>query len=211
MSKIPSPSLQMESLTRCLGGCIFRVREDVVCSFFNILFDIFWVKYKFGLYIKTWRKMCGCLQLSFQLSKSLCSRQGFFATVLLISSHFVISRIELPKLTSSILLEIVTILVVLVNQFYFYMHHQPIKPWLFEKNYPLGQFIFAFSYGFKITCILLRQLISLKKMVVLSAKFAIFISWSPICIPLILLSALMRLASTSAAILYNSMENIHPW
>ena len=49
-----------------------------------------------------------------------------------------ISRIELPKLTSSILMEIVTILIVLVNQFYFYMHHQPIKPWLFEKNYPLS-------------------------------------------------------------------------
>ena len=65
------------------------------------------------------------------------------------------------------------------------------------------------------TCILLRQVISLKKMVVLSAKFTILISWSPICIPLILLSALMRLASTSAAILYNSMEKYtldkHTW
>ena len=43
------------------------------------------------------------------------------------------------------------------------------------------------------------QVISLKKMVVLSVKFTILISWSPICIPLILLSVLMRLASTSAA------------
>ena len=59
--------------------------------------------------------------------------RDFFATLLLISSHFELSRIELPKLTSSILMEIVTILVVLVDQFYFYMHHQPIKPWLFEK------------------------------------------------------------------------------
>ena len=58
--------------------------------------------------------------------------RDFFATLLLISSHFELSRIELPKLTSSILMEIVTILVVLVDQFYFYMH-QPIKPWLFEK------------------------------------------------------------------------------
>ena len=48
-------------------------------------------------------------------------------------------------------------------------------------------------------------------MVVLSAKFTILISWSPICIPLILLSALMKLASTSATILYNSMESRHPW
>ena len=43
------------------------------------------------------------------------------------------------------------------------------------------------------------QVISLKKMVVLSVKFTILISRSPICIPLILLSVLMRLASTSAA------------
>ena len=46
--------------------------------------------------------------------------------------HLELSRIELPKLTSSILMEIVTILVVLVDQFYFDMH-QPIKAWLFEK------------------------------------------------------------------------------
>ena len=53
---------------------------------------------------------------------------------------------------------------------------------------------------------------SLKKMVVLSVKFTILISWSPICIPLILLSALMRLASTSTVILYNnSMDIRQPW
>ena len=57
------------------------------------------------------------------------------------------------------------------------------EAWLFEK------FIFeldASSYSFKITCILSRQVISLKKMVVSSAKFTILISWSPICVPLIL-------------------------
>ena len=48
-------------------------------------------------------------------------------------------------------------------------------------------------------------------MVVLPVKFTILISWSPICIPLILLSPLMKLASTSATILYNSMEIRHPW
>ena len=55
------------------------------------------------------------------------------------------------------------------------------------------------------------QVISLKKIVVLSIKFTILISWSPICIPFILLSALMNFASTSAAILYNSMNSRHPW
>ena len=48
-------------------------------------------------------------------------------------------------------------------------------------------------------------------MVVLSVKFTILISWSPIYIHLILLSALMKLASTSATILYNRMESRHLW
>ena len=36
------------------------------------------------------------------------------------------------KIKSKILMEIVTIPVVLVDEFYFYIHH-PIKAWLFEK------------------------------------------------------------------------------
>ena len=68
------------------------------------------------------------------------------------------------------------------------------KGWIFEK------FVFeleAFSCDFKIDCILVCQLISLnKKMVVSSGKFNIFISWSHICIPLILVSASMKIAST---------------
>ena len=48
-------------------------------------------------------------------------------------------------------------------------------------------------------------------MVVLSVKFTILISWSPICIPLILSSALMRLASTTAAVLYNYLGSWHHW
>ena len=76
----------------------------------------------------------------------------------------------------------------------------------------MSYFIFAFSYSFKIILIVLRQVISLlKKMVVLSAKLTILISWSPVCIPLILLSVLMKFASTSAAILYNSLESTHTW
>ena len=57
--------------------------------------------------------------------------------------------------------------------------------WAFEK------FTFELDalcpYNFKITCNLLRLLISLKTMLVLPAKFTILISWSPICIPLDLL------------------------
>ena len=40
MSNEPSLPLQMESLARCLGGCVFPVPEEVVCSFFNILFGL---------------------------------------------------------------------------------------------------------------------------------------------------------------------------
>ena len=79
----------------------------------------------------------------------------------------------------------------------------------FWKNYLWTNL--SFSYSLKITYILITQVISLKKMVVLSVKFTIIMSWSPICIPLILLLALMRLASTSAAILYNSLGSWHHW
>ena len=45
---------------------------------------------------------------------------------MIILSHSELSRINLPKL------EIVTIPVSQVEEFYFYMHY-PIKAWLFEK------------------------------------------------------------------------------
>ena len=54
------------------------------------------------------------------------SDMDFFAITSLISSHLELSRIELPKLTSSSLMEIVTIPVVLIDRFFFYMYH-PIK------------------------------------------------------------------------------------
>ena len=90
-----------------------------------------------------------------------------------------------------------------------FLYALPHKGLAFWKNYLWTSL--SFSYSLKITCILLRQVISLKKMMVLSVKFTILISWSPICIPLIFLSALMRLASTSAAILYNNLDSWHHW
>ena len=51
---------------------------------------------------------------------------------MIIVSHLELSRIDLPKLNSSSLLEIVTIPVGQVDEFYFYINH-PIKAWLFEK------------------------------------------------------------------------------
>ena len=89
-----------------------------------------------------------------------------------------------------------------------YFNENCAEAWRFEK------FIFELdpsSYSFEITCIPLRQVISLKKMVVSSAKFTVLISWSLICILLILLLALMKLESTSAGIMYKRTENRHPW
>ena len=162
----------------------FPVPEKILCSFSNVIFDIFWPKYKFGLCIQTWRREFGCLWLFFYLLKR------FPLELYPIWSY--ILRIELPKLTSNIFMEIVTILVVAVDQFYFCMH-QLIKSWFFEKIILWSSLSLHIHMVLKFACILLRQVISLK-VVVLSAKFIILISWSPICIPLILLSALMKLA-----------------
>ena len=82
------------------------------------------------------------------------------------------------------------------------------------RGFTFKKFIFeldASKYSFKITCILLRQVISLKKMVVLSAKSTILISCSPIWIPLIILLALMKLTITLAAIMYKSIGKKHHW
>ena len=51
---------------------------------------------------------------------------------MIILSYLELSRIELPKLNSSIIMKIVTIPVGQVDEFYFYMHY-PIKAWVFEK------------------------------------------------------------------------------
>ena len=51
---------------------------------------------------------------------------NFFAIPSLILSLFEISRVESPKLTLNILMEIFIISFVVFNQFYFYMH-QPIR------------------------------------------------------------------------------------
>ena len=49
---------------------------------------------------------------------------------MIILSHLELSRIDLPKLNSSLLMEIVTIPVGQVDEFYM---HYPIKTWLFQK------------------------------------------------------------------------------
>ena len=52
---------------------------------------------------------------------------------------------------------------------------------------------------------------SLKNMVVSSAKFNIFLPWSHTCTPFIRELAWMKIASTLAEIIYNNIESTHPW
>ena len=69
----------------------------------------------------------------------------------------------------------------------------------------------AFSYSSKIVCILFRQSMSLKKRVASSAKLTVSVSWFPIWTPFTLVLEIMKLASTSAAMMYNNIESGHPW
>ena len=74
--------------------------------------------------------------------------------------------------------------------------------WFFEK------FIFEVEafYSFKITCILVRQVISLKKNGSVISKIYCLILWSPICASLILVSASVKMVGTSATVTCNSMR-----
>ena len=70
------------------------------------------------------------LIISLPLKESLTLFQIWvFCSPSIILSHLELLRIDLPKLTSSILMETVTISFVLVDEFFFHMHH-PIKAWL---------------------------------------------------------------------------------
>ena len=75
------------------------------------------------------------------------------------------------------------------------------KAWLLKK------FIFELEppYSFKIICLLVRQVISLKENGSVISKSYCLVSWSPTCNHIILASALMRMASTSTTIICTSI------
>ena len=107
-------------------------------------------------------------------------------------SQLLFSRTELPNCTQSVLIESCehTICLDLTILFLYATAH---KAWIFEK------FIFeAFSNDIKINCILVWQLMSIKKIMVSSEtfKFFFFFSWSLICNPLILMLTSRKIAST---------------
>ena len=95
------------------------------------------------------------------------------------------------------------IVIIPIALFYqFFLYDPANTAWLFEK------FIFELEafYSFKITCILVRQVISLKKNGGVISKIYCLILWSPICTPLILVSASVKMTGTSATVTYNSMR-----
>ena len=131
----------------------------------------------------------------------------FFVKLSLILFQLELLREEFTKLTISILMGSFD-LAICPGLSVLFLYVTAYKACLFEK------FIFELessSYSFKITCILLKQVISPKNIVMSSAKFTNLISWSPVCNPFILLSASMKLASTSAVTIYNTNESGNPW
>ena len=74
--------------------------------------------------------------------------------------------------------------------------------WLSEK------FILELEafYSFKTTCVLVRQVISLKKNRGVISKIYCLILWSPNCTTLIIVSASVKMAGTSDTVTYNSMR-----
>ena len=98
----------------------------------------------------------------------LCSKFWFFAKLWLILSQLELSKTELPKCTPRILMENYDHITCPVLLILFYMT-QRVMLGFFKKLI----FELEASYRFKTTCILVRQVISLKKLVVLSAKFIV--------------------------------------
>ena len=126
------------------------------------------------------------------LIKSLTLFQIWVFSIIpsLFLSQLELSRIELSKLTPSILMKNCGhfILFWLINSIFICSGVGLASEKLISEQD-------ASSYRFKIPCILLRQIIYLKKTVALSVKFTILISWSPIFIPLILVNEIGKYLS----------------
>ena len=96
--------------------------------------------------------------------------------------------------------KIVTILFVLFYPFILYDPANTVR--LFEK------FLFEVEafYSFKITCILVRHIISFKKNGGAISKICCLILWSPFCTPLTLVLPSVKMAVTSPTVICNSMR-----
>ena len=100
--------------------------EEIVCSFFNIPFKIFWPKYKFGL---GW---FGLVVYDYLFTSQRESRRyGFFCYTITWFVPFGVIENRVTKINFKYFNGNCNYSSCVVGQFYFYMH-QPIKPWLFE-------------------------------------------------------------------------------
>ena len=120
MSKIPIPLIQMESWTRCVRGSFYLLAPEEIVYSFLVYFVI----------VQTWSiyhsldKQVWLLIMFLPLKESLTLFNIWisFAIPSFFLSDVELSRIELPKLTPSILTEILILSFVLFDQFYFCMH-----------------------------------------------------------------------------------------
>ena len=159
MSKILSPALlKFQRKLYILSISFLKYFGIVYFWEFGYIWHILDI-YIWHLYTTVWIRRFG-LRLSIYFLKriSLCSRYVFFYYTITYLSRLELLRIELPKLTPSILMKS--------------CDHSICPGWLTLFFYAPAHeawFIFeldASSYSFKVNCILLRQVISLKNMVV---------------------------------------------
>ena len=124
-----------------------------------------------------------------------------FVKLWLISFQSELSGTGLPKFTPITLIENYNNIISPVLSIVF-SYDPAHKAWLFKK------FIFELeaSHSLKITFILLMQVLSPNKNGGAIGKMYCLISWFPICTPLILVSTSMKIASTSATVICNSMR-----
>ena len=115
-----------------MGGSVFVLFQRKLHILFSISFLIFWNSINLAYVSQLGNEdLVSDYIFTYQKDSHSIPDMGFLLTF----NYFVpfgVSRIDLPKLTSSILMKIVTIPVALVDEFYFCMHH-PIKTWLSEK------------------------------------------------------------------------------
>ena len=120
MSKIPIPLIQMESWTRCVRGSFYLLAPEEIVYSFLVYFVI----------VQTWSiyhsldKQVWLLIMFLPLKESLTLFNIWisFAIPSLFLSDLELSRIELPTLTPSTLMEILIISFVVFDQFYFFIH-----------------------------------------------------------------------------------------
>ena len=139
LPKITSLPFKMKSWARCLGfelgGCIFSCSKGN-CIFFSSSFLIFWnsINLTYVSQLRDKDFVSDYLFTSQRESHSVPD-MDFFAIPLLILSHLELLRIDLRKLTSSILMEIVTSPVALVAWWILFLYAPPHKGLAFWKNY----------------------------------------------------------------------------